>query len=641
MIQIGDTTYPAEEKVKRRNVPNPKYSDPKFVSDKRPDVQENDSVAWRKFDTWLKGELKGVKLTDIGKVELKKQFESDETHPYTDMDHFVQGLKKEGMIVDQAKFVAGLGPSAEMGKRPGWTPQARAVPIEDGENRRHVISASTLGRAIQKSGGDMESINAFLKDWNGEEASSESVARINAWKVINSNPNNLWPGEGANNKAAGFIRAPLKLTRDELMKEPGAIVTPERLQEIKDELNKPHGLAGRKIEGHSEASGTERWHEMSRVSGALLDSLVEQKYFEQLKENGGPEAVGAAKQEAKEYRQWLRPPAMMIDDGEEVEPPALSELERIRGNKPLQVERNPQVEVDMDVEVQGPTPAQLERDWPVIKNEDLAKLLYELELNADLDLPDQMEVSQTEQPGIRERDPVQMTPGYYKELTDIYAEIRKTAESHGPEGNPDLFAEGGVFRRYMELNLRNMQQLDNPSVAADDEGYDAGEDDDMGLRGEEPDGFDEGTPDLDGDQMQEEGQNQDQGYGGPDGANQPMQDEGEEQQRRVPKRGRNALTDSDSDQNELQDEPNVDNPQKRQKLKEDEEPALQAGQLAQGGVTPPQAAEKSVRAIYASKPKPRGEIIAGSTADVMGMAAQNDQEGENLVRKKGVIVRQN
>lgn len=514
MIKIGNKVYGPNKEVAPRNTST--IAPPPAV----------DSKAWRDFSSMLGHELKGVKINGTHMQAVKDQFErTNNIAFYEDLDELVQDWEQKGWFVEKPNFVPGLGPSVKsMGERPNWRPEATAVPINTGENRRHVISASTLGRAIQKYDSNKDSINAFLERWQGEKATTTKKARMNAWDLINSNPNNLWPGEEANNKAAGFIRGPLKTMRDQLMKQDLAKgVGPDQILKFKADLNKPHPFTGSTKKGDSEATGRERWFEMAKVAGAMMDSLVEKKYFAQVKAQGGDAAVAQAKAEAAQYWAQFKPDPVDPDQ------PVLSETERLRAGLPLQVERNPAVEATLPTELVAPTPDQLKDNWPYISPEELAGLAFELEMNADLDLPDTVEIT-LDDGDQTERRQVAMTPEYYQQLNGIYLEIREVADSTKNHINPDLFAPGGVMDRYMALNLR--QLIEQPQVAGnnniiEDDGPDAGHGDDMNLEGEKRDDMDQDppAPGLDDntpmeEEKQQQGQNQ--GQNGPPDNQQAM-----------------------------------------------------------------------------------------------------------------------
>ena len=148
----------------------------------------------------------------------------DENH-FADINQLVNVLMAEGHLTRPVRGAA-LGPRG-LGPRPIFTPKTMAaVPIGEGEHRRHVISSSTLGRAIEDSAGDFDAVRGFLErrdqavfDPTGNDALDLARVKRAAWAYVNNHIGNLWSGAGPVNIAIGFIRGPLTLTCNTLQEQ--------------------------------------------------------------------------------------------------------------------------------------------------------------------------------------------------------------------------------------------------------------------------------------------------------------------------------------------------------------------------------------------------------------------------------------
>jgi hypothetical protein len=105
-----------------------------------------------------------------------------------------------------------MGPRG-LGRRPvfkGLAAKLKAGKKHGDTARRHVISSSTLGVAIENAGGTLQDVNAFLAR-NGLKAETTlTAARVSAWHLVHNHTGNLWVGPSPINSAIGFIRAPIQ-----------------------------------------------------------------------------------------------------------------------------------------------------------------------------------------------------------------------------------------------------------------------------------------------------------------------------------------------------------------------------------------------------------------------------------------------
>lgn len=425
--------------------------------------------------------IKGSTLSVKGRTTLINWMGDGKVHKFESKQDFIDTLNKGGMIYEKPKYVSGMGPT-QLGDRPGFSKEALNVPINDGENRRHIIAASTLGRAVQNSPGSNDEVKDFLKRHDLEHLADHTQPKVAAWNAVNSSVGNLWPGGGADNKAAGFIRGPFKVARVELMKDPDAPINQEEFEDLKAGLLKPQGIL--------DAEGRKSWTRMAHVAGALLDSYVDDAYRKEQKEReqSDPDLVQQERADAQKEAQAQKKAA---DENEQMP---------VDGEEKLDAERNLAKDAGMAPDLVGPTDQQLKDNWPTITKRQLADAAWDLEINADLDLPEQrvaeLSVHLPDMPVVddegnpvldadgnpvladldksvtnlsvddasnaikvidgnsTERTPVEMSAEYYEELSQVYQEIRAVADQDGPKASTNLFTPGGTLDRYMGLNYR-------------------------------------------------------------------------------------------------------------------------------------------------------------------------------------------
>lgn len=123
-----------------------------------------------------------------------------------------------------------LGPRT-LGKRPDFSSEVNRVKMQKGDARRHVISSSTLGWAIEKSLGGkgdgekqkkLTAVQDFLTrqgtgimETGKLERDLHSAARL-AWQITHNHLGNLWLGNSQYNSVRGFIRTSLRAEQERL-----------------------------------------------------------------------------------------------------------------------------------------------------------------------------------------------------------------------------------------------------------------------------------------------------------------------------------------------------------------------------------------------------------------------------------------
>ena len=165
-------------------------------------------------------------------------------HAFMDDDSDL-GFKDVGQIVDRLHQLELLtkktswnshGPTM-LGKRPAWQGPASKIKAQAGMDRRHVISSSSLGLAVERAiqpalnttlaAEYVEDIRGFLVDHGVANLSPTATvqdAGRQAWVLLANHAGNLWMGPSDPNRVRGFIRAPLldhaeslKLEKDDLI----------------------------------------------------------------------------------------------------------------------------------------------------------------------------------------------------------------------------------------------------------------------------------------------------------------------------------------------------------------------------------------------------------------------------------------
>jgi hypothetical protein len=112
-----------------------------------------------------------------------------------------------------------MGPRA-LGARPTFASGVKhVVQPEEDENMRHVVSSSTLGKAIEKADAPLHVLNAWLQRHGvdppaGSGALAVRAAKMRIWATVHNWTGNLFPGAGGSNQASGLLRGPLQAVID-------------------------------------------------------------------------------------------------------------------------------------------------------------------------------------------------------------------------------------------------------------------------------------------------------------------------------------------------------------------------------------------------------------------------------------------
>jgi hypothetical protein len=138
-------------------------------------------------------------------------------HPFADFRTLIANLYDQGLMEKQMIVGAAMGPRG-LGNRPTFTTgvtKLLELSKDESQARRHVISSSTLGRAIELVPATLETLNAWLlRHGMSEQPSTASTmdvraAKIRIWEHVHNHLGNLWVGPSMPNSAIGFIRGPI------------------------------------------------------------------------------------------------------------------------------------------------------------------------------------------------------------------------------------------------------------------------------------------------------------------------------------------------------------------------------------------------------------------------------------------------
>jgi hypothetical protein len=139
-------------------------------------------------------------------------------HAFADFRTLIANLYEQSLIEKRMSAGAAMGPR-ELGNRPAFTTGVKKLlELSKGESqaRRHVISSSTLGRAIEMVPAKLETLNAWLlrHEMPAQPSTSSGMldvraAKIRIWEHVHNHLGNLWVGPSMPNSAIGFIRSPI------------------------------------------------------------------------------------------------------------------------------------------------------------------------------------------------------------------------------------------------------------------------------------------------------------------------------------------------------------------------------------------------------------------------------------------------
>lgn len=165
----------------------------------------------------------GFTLSKEGLATVRDWCADEELAPraFNDLDDVAAALMSLGLSYTKSKGFSHSGPS-HLGDRPDFSGEANQLEYGRAHGntaRRHVISSSTLGSAIESSVAEFEDIDAFLVRHGGEavpvkmgeEKAAALIARRQAWELVHNHLGNLWVGPSPINTAIGFIRGPINL----------------------------------------------------------------------------------------------------------------------------------------------------------------------------------------------------------------------------------------------------------------------------------------------------------------------------------------------------------------------------------------------------------------------------------------------
>jgi hypothetical protein len=155
---------------------------------------------WAQLDTWINAP---VVVEDF---------------PY--MESMIARLYEMNLMERRMVQGASMGPR-NLGDRPAFaTGVTKLLTLTEGpegesQARRHVISSSTLGRAIEQAPASLAVLNEWLRRHGLEPKSGPEspmnirAVRMQIWKYVHNHLGNLWVGPSMPNSAIGFIRGPI------------------------------------------------------------------------------------------------------------------------------------------------------------------------------------------------------------------------------------------------------------------------------------------------------------------------------------------------------------------------------------------------------------------------------------------------
>jgi hypothetical protein len=159
---------------------------------------------------------RGLVLTREGMHAIRQWCASKDLEPraFENPEEVAAALADAGFFYSKEGTRKTTGPTT-LGDRPGFQGEANKLEYgaqHGGSARRHVISSSTLGAAVEFSDGSLEEVNAFLVRHGASAVEGEGklamlTARRRAWELLHNHVGNLWIGPSPINTAIGFIRS--------------------------------------------------------------------------------------------------------------------------------------------------------------------------------------------------------------------------------------------------------------------------------------------------------------------------------------------------------------------------------------------------------------------------------------------------
>lgn len=138
-------------------------------------------------------------------------------HRFNDLREMVAELYRRGLMEKRMIAGAHMGPR-NLGNRPNFATGVTnllELPAGESQARRHVISSSSLGRAIETAPGTLNLLNEWLRrhglpvHQDSGSPLDQRNARRAIWEHVHNHLGNLWIGDSMPNSAIGFIRGPI------------------------------------------------------------------------------------------------------------------------------------------------------------------------------------------------------------------------------------------------------------------------------------------------------------------------------------------------------------------------------------------------------------------------------------------------
>ncbi|MBB6250271.1 hypothetical protein [Nitrospirillum iridis] len=225
----------------------------------------------RHFLTEVQGDIHslGFKLQNGGIARVHEWLTGDQPIKFADKAALIQKLFELDFCFRPQKH-ASSGPKT-LGPRPTFQGGANAMAYgkDHGDTaRRHVISSSTLGLAIEKSQANLQVVNGFLERWGGQAVQEQTpaalhVAKRQAWTIAHNHVGNLWVGPSPINTAIGFIRGPFLAAVKILQHQEG----PFPVQELVDYYAQPQGPMNK--------AAQKEWQDLAEILTPALEGLAD------------------------------------------------------------------------------------------------------------------------------------------------------------------------------------------------------------------------------------------------------------------------------------------------------------------------------------------------------------------------------
>ena len=205
-------------------------------------------MEWRMFSRDLMLQLHEHRFKDTGTRKMWNVLDGwwQASRQFDDWTHLLDTLHSGNFLTERrvGRVVPHLGPET-LGKRPGWTSEAKNVQAEKGHDVRHVVSSSSLGKAIETVPADLRTLNEWLATHNQPVVDRKDTpvarreAKIRIWRAAHNHIGNLFSGRPAPNRAAGLIRAPLLGLRRELEAESADELPVQKVMDAVRKLQPP------------------------------------------------------------------------------------------------------------------------------------------------------------------------------------------------------------------------------------------------------------------------------------------------------------------------------------------------------------------------------------------------------------------